>query len=208
MPNIITYRYDIDPNAKGSIYVNVTNQCTNRCVFCIRSNAGGVGNGADLWLETEPTVDEIKEALKNEDVHNCKEIVFCGYGEPLMRFDDVMQVCQWLKDTYNNPTVRINTNGHANAVACQDVTPQMRGLVDIISISLNASTSAGYEAVCNSDYGESGFDLMLDFAKRATQHVPQVVLSVVDVLLADEIEKCRKIAEDAGCLFRVRKLEE
>ena len=204
--NTITYSYKIDPNTKGSLYINTTNRCTNSCTFCLRSNANGVG-GADLWLDYEPSVQEITDAIGACDMSLYNEIVFCGYGEPLIRFDDIMAVCKWAKGAYPNIAVRINTNGHANAIAGKDVTHAMQGLVDTVSISLNASTAAGYEAVCKCDYGEDGFGIMLDFAKNATAYVPNVVLSVVDILPKDEIEACRKIAEEAGCTFRVRKLE-
>ncbi len=40
---------------------------------------------------------------------------------------------------------------------------------------------------------------MLDFAKVAKDHVPNVVLSIVDVIGKDEIEECRKIAEKNRC---------
>jgi len=204
--NTIVYNYPIDPNTKGSLYINTTNRCTNSCTFCIRSNADGVG-GADLWLDYEPSVEEIISAIGGADMSMYNEIVFCGYGEPFMRFYDIMEVCKWAKETYPSIAVRINTNGHANAIAGKDVTPDMRGLVDTVSISLNASTAEGYEAVCKCDYGEDGFGIMLDFAKKATAHVPQVVLSVVDILPKDEIEECRRIAKKAGCSFRVRKME-
>lgn len=208
MSNTITYHYKVEEGHEKYLYLNITNRCTNRCTFCIRNNPDGVGGGTDLWLEHEPSVKEIEDALRREDLDSFDEIVFCGYGEPAMRFDDMMEVCRWLKANYRSPKIRINTNGHANRITGRDVTPELKGLVDVISISLNTSTAREYEEICQSDYGEEGFYIMLDFAKKATAYVPEVVLSVVDLLPKEEIEACRKIAEQAGCSFRVREYAE
>lgn len=204
MTNTITYHYLVEEGHDNCLYLNITNRCTNRCTFCIRNNKDGVGGGADLWLEHEPSILEIQQAIQSENLDIFQEIVFCGYGEPMMRFDDVMALCRWIRSNYPRLKIRINTNGHASQIAGRDVTPEMKGLVDVISISLNTSTAREYEKVCQSDYGEAGFDMMLDFAQKATKYVPQVVLSVVDLLPKDEIEACRKIAQRIGCDFRIR----
>ena len=192
----IVYKY------QDELYINPTNRCTNKCEFCIRFTPSGVDH-IDLWLKHEPSADEIITELERQDYKSYKEIVFCGYGEPLMRFDTVMEVCRYIKKN-SNASIRINTNGHANHCAGRDVTPEMKGLVDTISISLNASTAAEYQKICKCDFGEDGFWEMLDFAKKAKEYVPHVVLSVVDVIGKDEIEACRKIAQDIGVEYRVR----
>lgn len=196
----IVYHY------QGKLYVNITNRCTNRCKFCIRFTPSGVDN-IDLWLEHEPSYEEIVKALMDSDYKSYPEIVICGYGEPLMRFDTVMRVCRFIKDN-SGVKIRINTNGHANYVAKRDVTPEMKGLVDTVSISLNAKNAREYNDICLCEFGEDGFYEMLDFAKKAKKYVPHVVLSVVDVLPAEDIESCRKIAEDCGVEYRVREYSE
>ena len=196
----IVYKY------QDELYINPTNRCTNKCEFCIRFTPSGVDH-IDLWLKHEPSADEIITELERQDYKSYKEIVFCGYGEPLMRFDTVMEVCRYIKKN-SNASIRINTNGHANHCAGRDVTPEMKGLVDTISISLNASTAAEYQKICKCDFGEDGFWEMLDFAKKAKEYVPHVVLSVVDVIGKDEIEACRKIAQDIGVEYRVREYSE
>lgn len=196
----ITYIYG------GKLYVNTTNRCTNKCKFCIRFTPSGVDN-IDLWLEREPTVDEIYNAIKAADYEKYGEVIFCGYGEPFMRFDDIMQVCKKLK-AESDIKIRVNTNGHANKIAGRDVTPEMKGLVDVVSISLNAKTAKEYNDICVCDFGEDGFYEMLDFARKAKEYVPEVVLSVVDVLPKEDIEACRKITEDVGVTFRVREYSE
>lgn len=197
----IVYKY------QGGLYVNLTNRCTNKCKFCIRFTPSGVDQ-IDLWLEHEPSVDEIINALKDAGFTSYKEVIFCGFGEPLMRADAVLEVCRFIKAQDKNIKTRINTNGHGNKIAGRDITPDMEGLVDTLSISLNAENAKKYNEICVCDYGEEGFYDMLDFAKVAKDHVPNVVLSIVDVIGKDEIEECRKIAEKIGVTFRVREYSE
>ena len=196
----IVYRY------QGKLYVNLTNRCTNRCKFCIRYTPSGV-DGIDLWLEREPTVDEVTAALEENDFTSYPEVVICGYGEPLMRFETAMEVCRYIKE-HSKAKIRINTNGHASRVAGRDVTPELQGLVDVISISLNAKNAAEYNEICVCQFGEDGFYEMLEFAKKAANYVPEVVLSVVDVLPEEDIEECRRIALECGVKFRVREYSE
>lgn len=185
------------------LYINLTNRCTNKCKFCIRYTKTGVKD-TDLWLLREPTVDEVKKALEENDYKNSKEIVFCGYGEPMMRYEDIVKIAKFIRENNKTAKIRINTNGHANHIAGHDITPLFKGLIDEISISLNAKNAKEYNDICVCEYGEQGFYDMLDFAKCAKNHVESVVLSVVDVLPKEDIEQCRLIAENIGVNFRVR----
>ena len=134
-----------------------------------------------------------------------ESVVFCGFGEPFERFADCMKIAKWLKETYNNIPIRVNTNGQANLISGRDVTPEMKGLVDSLSISLNAPDKERYQTLCQSVFGEEAFSGLLEFTKKATEFVPKVTLSIVNKDLTDEdIEKCRQIAEDCGALFRIR----
>lgn len=187
-----------------SLYINITNRCSNCCTFCIRDKADGVGDGIDLWLEREPTVAEIVADIEQRDVSRYKELVFCGYGEPLMRAVEVIEIGKILKNKFAATPIRINTNGQANLIYGKDITPQLQGLVDYISISLNAKNGQAYQALCQSEYGEKAFAAILDFAVKCKQYIPKVVLTVVDVLPAEDIEACREIARRIGVDFRVR----
>lgn len=187
---------------EGHLYINLTNRCTNKCKFCIRFTPSGV-DGIDLWLEREPTVEEIKAALIKAEFKNYDEIVFCGYGEPMLRWEVIVEVAEFIRKN-SDAKIRINTNGHANRAAGKDVTPYLEGLIDAISISLNAKNAKEYNDICVCDYGEDGFYEMLDFAKKAKMYVPKVVLSVVDTISEEDIEACRKIAEETGVEYRVR----
>ena len=189
---------------ENSLYINLTNRCTNECTFCVRDKDCGIGD-VNLWLEREPTLEEVIEDIKKFNPKNYNEVVFCGYGEPTLRLDVILGAAKFIKENYNS-RIRINTNGHANLVYKRDVTPEFHGLIDVASISLNAKNAKEYNEICKCAYGEAGFDTMLDFAKCATKHIPEVVLSIVDVLPEEDIEECKKIAEKAGAKLRVRTL--
>lgn len=197
MPMTITYEIN------NSLYINITNRCTNRCTFCIRNNQEGVSAGTNLWLEREPTIEEILADIKKRDIDKYSEFVFCGYGEPMTRAYDIIVIAKELKRTYNRP-VRINTNGQANLIYGQDITPQLAGVIDSISISMNAKNAEEYQALCLSEYGKAAYVAMLEFAVKCKEHVPQVVLSVVDVMPEQDIQSCREIAQELGVDFRVR----
>lgn len=203
MANVYVYEYFAEENHEGFLYINLTNKCTNRCTFCIRNNANGVGGDADLWLTKEPTFEDIVEALGKFDVNRYKEVVFCGYGEPTMRLDVLLEVAEYVKKNYKC-SVRINTNGHANAIHKEDVTPRLAGVIDTLSISMNAPDAKSYNEICQCCFGEAGFDYMLEFAKCACAHVPNVLLSIVDVMPKADIERCKALAAQTGCKLRVR----
>ena len=195
----ITYEF------QDALYVNLTNRCSNACTFCVRNEHDDVNGEDNLWLEREPTMEEIKEDFNRRDLTKYSSVVFCGYGEPTMRFDDMIAIAKWLKEQLPNLPIRLNTNGHANLICDRDVTPELAGCIDCVSISLNAENPEKYQALCLSQFGgDASFYGLLEFAKLAKKYVPEVVLSVVDVMPEEEIENCRKIAEEYGVKFRVR----
>lgn len=66
----------------SNLYLNLTNRCPCACTFCIRT-MGDTAYGSDpLWLEHEPSWEEVKAALDAVDVSAYHEVVFCGFGEP------------------------------------------------------------------------------------------------------------------------------
>jgi TatD family-associated radical SAM protein len=191
-----TYIYKL----KNAIYINLTNACTNNCTFCVRNEHDGVG-GYYLWLQKEPSAQDVIALLKAEE--DVAEIVFCGLGEPTMRLDTLLEIAAYLKTRGSH--IRLNTNGQGSAFAGEDIAPKLRGLVDIVSISLNAPSAKEYDRLCRSVYGEEAYAHLLDFAKSCVAQGIDTVLSVVDIIGGDEIDKCRKIAEGIGARLRVRK---
>ncbi len=189
----------------NSLYINLTNRCSNKCVFCVRSKHDNVNGKDNLWLDREPTVREIKDDIKRRNIADFDMIVFCGFGEPFERFDDVIEVAKWIKTEYGDVKIRVNTNGQGSLIAKRDITPEMEGAIDIVSISLNSDTAQKYDALCESEFGEAAFWGIIEFAKNAKKYVKQVIFTVVEkVTDPEEIENCRKIAEECGVSFRVR----
>jgi len=197
----MTITYELE----NSLYINITNRCSNDCNFCVRNLRDDVNGVDNLWLEREPTVDEIIIDITNRDLTKYDEIVFCGFGEPLIRYDDVLNVADWLKENHTSLKLRINTNGHGNLIAKRNITPEFAGKFDTVSISLNAKNAAEYDKICRSEYGETAYAAVLEFAKLASEYT-QVILTVVDTMAAEDIEACREIAEKLSVGFRVREI--
>jgi len=188
---------------RNSLYLNITNRCSNRCTFCWK-NASFVVKGHDLELSREPEADELLQAIG--DPKQYREIVFCGFGEPLLRLDLVKTVAAELKK--KGGRVRIDTDGQANLVYGRNILPELKGLVDAISVSLNAENAPKYHRLCRSPFGEEGFRGILDFIREAKKAIPEVVATVVEMPGVD-IKACRRLAEDElGVQFKVRAYDE
>lgn len=187
---------------RNSLYLNITNRCSNRCSFCAKFDDFTV-KGHNLLLDREPTFEEVLAAVGQPE--GIDEVVFCGYGEPLIRLDLVKQVASALKA--RGYLIRINTDGQANLAHGRDILPELAGLVDTVSVSLNAPDAATYSRLCNTPFGEAGFSGVCDFIRAATAHIPQVIASAVTVPGVD-IEACRELAESLGAEFRVREYTE
>lgn len=189
----------------SGLYVNLTNRCSNCCSFCVRHFGEGVGSADSLWLEREPSREEVLAEIESRRPDEFDELVFCGYGEPLERFDDVVWICRELKKKYKLP-IRINTNGQSDLITGRDTAPELKGAVDSVSISLNAPDPESYAQLCEPVFGEKTFAAILKFTKACKEAVPDVTLSVVDVIAPEQIERCRAIADSLGVKFRVRKM--
>ncbi len=193
---------------RNSIYINMTNRCPCACTFCLRHNDDHVFNSGSLWLEREPTVSEVCESLDKWDLSKYEEVVFCGYGEPTERLDDLLEVATYVKSKKSIP-IRINTNGLCDLIAGEKVAHKLEGLIDTVSISLNATNKEDYFKIVRSKFGIDSYDAMLDFTRDCTKYVPSVVMTVVDVVTTkEEQDKSREICESVGATFRVRPYEE
>lgn len=190
---MITYRIN------DRIYINLTNRCSNACEFCVRID--DKYSDFNLWLEKEPTAEEIIAELG--EMEGASEIVFCGYGEPLYRLDAIIPVSEYAHN--KGKKTRINTNGQARHIAGEGVAQKLAGYIDTVSISLNAGDAKSYQAICHSQFGEQAFYDIIDFGRECKKHIPRVVFSIVDVVGEEQIEKARKIAEEVGAELRVRR---
>lgn len=198
----ITYR------VKNGIYVNMTNRCPCACTFCLRQNGPGVYGSDPLWLEREPTVEEICASLGSWKLEDYDEVVFCGYGEPTERLEDLLAVAKWLKSRCSVP-IRVNTNGLADLIAGKPTAHRLRGLVDTVSISLNTPDAEEYLSLVRPKFGAQSYQAMLDYARDCVNYVPCVVMTVVGepVTSPEKQERCRALCEELGVTLRVRPYE-
>lgn len=184
---------------RDNLYLNITNRCTNRCSFCVKFHTDYV-KGHNLRLSKDPTEDELKASIG--DPSRYREVVFCGYGEPLIRLDTVKEVSKWIKE--KGGRVRVNTNGHGNLIHKRNILPELKGLVDTISISLDAHDEETYNRICVPSF-KNAFQEVLSFIKEAKKYIPYVQITVIDMEGVD-LKKCKDIAEQLGVSLRVRKL--
>lgn len=188
----------------GNCYLNITWHCTLRCAFCPKYHGKWVVQGYDLRLLREPEVDEVIRAIGDPGVY--KQIVFCGLGEPTLQLDSLLKIAQQLKTEYPGTQIRINTDGLANLVYDDDITPRLSGLIDELSISMNAQNEAVYIQHCRPKR-DGAFEAMLDFSARAMKHVPTVTLTAIDGLEGVDIAACETLCEQRGLNFRRRVLD-
>ncbi len=187
---------------RHSLYLNVTNRCTNACTFCAKFKDFTV-KGHQLHLDHEPDFDEVVRAIGNPQDY--EEVVFCGYGEPLIRLDLVKRLAGWLHQ--KGVKVRINTDGQANLVHGRNIVPELAGLIDSISVSLNAPDAETYQRICRSRFGAEGYAAVKEFLSEADKVIPCVTATAV-TLPGIDIDRCREIAEGLGVAFRSREYNE
>lgn len=194
---------DILYTYKNQVYANITNRCDCSCTFCVRSLKDAVGDSETLWHRTEPTLAEIKKAIDSFDFSAYSELVYCGYGEPTCALDNLLKSAAYVKERYP-VAIRLNTNGLGNLYHGRNIVPELAQVVDSVSISLNAPTAEKYQAVTRPQF-ENAYPALLEFAALSQAAFQHTQLSIVDVLPADEIAACRKIADERGICLKVRK---
>ena len=194
---------------KNSIYVNLTNKCPCACTFCLRRKGPGVYGSDSLWLEREPTLDEVVASLDGCDLTRFREVVFCGYGEPTERLDVLLAAAGHLKSRDRSLRVRVNTNGLSDLINGRPTAAMFAGKVDSVSISLNTDDPAEYLTMCRPKFGAAAYPALLEFAREAAACVPEVVMTVVGEPVTDagKQQRCRAIAEGLGARLRVRPYE-
>lgn len=198
MANIV-YTFD------NQVYLNITNACPCKCTFCIRNNGDSVGDADTLWFEGHtPTIGEIKAEIDAFDFsHYDGEIIFCGYGEPTAAFDNLIETAKYLKDKTGSK-LRLNTNGLSDLINKKPTARDICAVIDVVSISLNQCTAEKYNEVTRPAFGVFAYDAMLKFASECRDCGADTRFTVVDVIPKEDIEACRKIADDMKIPLRVR----
>lgn len=203
MANTLVYLLD------NKIYINLTNRCTNNCIFCLRNDKDDVC-GQELWLDSEDfsaedVISQFHSVLNKAGDDFKNEAVFCGYGEPMLKLDILKNVALFIKQNYPQIKTRINTNGHANFVYKRNVAPELIGLIDEISVSLNAPTSQEYNELSNPKF-DNAYDEVKNFIKSCSDAGIKTVTSIVENYKGRhlDIEACEKISNDLGAKLRVR----
>lgn len=190
----------------GNLYINLTNRCPCNCTFCIRHNGDGAYGSDSLWLEREPTNEEVIAEFEKYSAADFNEIVFCGYGEPMERAEDVSYIGKELKKRFPDKLIRLNTNGLSDKIHGRATAYLLEGAVDIVSVSLNSGNSEDYNKVTRPKW-EDSFEAMLDFAQECKKYVPQVMFTVVDVISEKEIIESKAVSERLGIPLRIRKYD-
>ena len=192
----------------NNLYVNLTNRCPCACTFCLRQTMDRIGESDRLWLEKEPSAQEVIDEFAKWDMSQFEELVFCGFGEPTMALDTLLLVARYVKDTFQK-SIRINTNGLGDLIHGRDITPDFVGLIDTISISLNTPNAQRYHELVRSKFGDQSFDAMIRFARNCVKAVPHVVMTTVATTLTKEEEaQCQEICDSIGASYRIRPWED
>ena len=190
------FTYEIGDN----LYINLTSKCTNACTFCVRNEKADYF-GHKLWLSREPSAEEVLARIP-ADIARYKEYVFCGFGEPTLRLETMLEVAAALKA--RGAVTRLNTNGQANIIWKRDVSGELKDKIDKINVSLNEATAKDYAALCRPAFGEAAFEGLQDFARRCDAQGIETWFSVVDIIGEEKIAACREIAKRCGVTLKVR----
>lgn len=200
MKKSMTLSYEVDKN----LYLNLTNKCPCACTFCIRNNADGAYGSDTLWLEHEPSLEEIFTDLGKRDLTKYNEVVFCGYGEPTERLGVMLEVAAYLRKRDSNIKLRVNTNGLGDLINGRSIAAELCRALDIISVSLNAGTKEEYMKVTRPKFPDA-FEAMQKFtADCVKEGSAKVMMSIVDVIPPEQIEASRAICEKLGATLRIR----
>ena len=192
----------------NGLYVNLTNRCSSACTFCLRQTMDRVGQSGSLWLDHEPTAQEVMAEFQKWDLSRFSEIVFCGFGEPTCALPVLLEVAAWLKTVTKLP-LRLNTNGQGDLINRRDISGELATVLDTVSISLNHPDPAAYQALVRSRFGDTAYPAMLTFARHCVEWGLRVVMTTVDTTISHQEEaRCREICRRIGAEYRIRPWEE
>lgn len=195
------YVYVLD----GKLYINLTNLCTNDCVFCIRSIKDDVV-GANLFLDSEKLdVEQVKKQLGDIEPQKYDEIVFCGYGEPILKLEELKQTAKYIKEKYPHLKTRINTNGQGNLIHKRNIVPELKGLIDSVSISYNGENKKVYDELSKPKI-ENAYEGMKEFIKECVNEGIETTATIVTgyKTYKVDLDACKQQIESLGAIFRER----
>lgn len=186
----------------NKLYINLTNKCNLHCAFCQRERERNfMVKGYWVWVSRDPSVEEVIREIG--DPKKYEEIVFCGYGEPTLRFSALKEIAKWVKE--RGGRVRVDTNGLMFTFLPREKLKELKGLVDVWSVSLNAPDKETYDRVCRPAQANA-FEMVIDFIKEALKEGFEVVATAVDYDGVD-MEKTEELAKSLGAKFRGRVYE-
>ena len=194
-----TYAYILD----GNLYINLTNKCSNGCDFCVRNERASY-YGNYLWLKNgDPSAEAVIAQVRGMgDLSRFKEVVFCGFGEPTYKVKEMVELCDYFHE--KGLSTRLNTNGQGNLINKRDIVPELKGKIDFVNVSLNASCAEKYQPSCRSQYGENGFAALVEFAKICKRNGVNCRFSIVDCIGEEEVEACKRLAASVNIPLYVR----
>ena len=193
-----TYLYALD----GNLYVNLTNKCSNGCDFCVRNERNSY-YGHYLWIRHgDPTVEKVIAEANRMDLSAYKEVVFCGFGEPTYKVNEMLALCDYFHS--KGLSTRLNTNGQGNLINKRDITADFKDKLDMVNVSLNASCAEKYQPICRSQFGEGAFTAIVEFAKQCKRIGVNCRFSIVDCIGEAEVEACKRLAESVKIPLLVR----
>jgi cyclic pyranopterin phosphate synthase len=186
------------------LYLNITNKCSNKCIFCFRNFKRGVG-GFNLKLSEEPSLEqitlELNEALKRK---RWKEVIFCGFGEPSERLDLLLILTRYIKQRHEKPvSIRVNTNGQGYLLnPGRDLVEEFKAAgIDQVSVSLNAGDKETYNEICK-PFFDGSYKAVRGFIEKAKTKLNVEVTAVTTPEV--DLHKVEDMAKDLGVKFRLR----
>ena len=191
---------------KKNIYVNLTNRCPCACTFCLRTTKK-MAETNSLWLQKEPTIEEVIAEFESIDISLYDEIIFCGFREPTERLDAIIEISKYIKKRNSNMPTRINTNGLGDLINKKEIAPLLKDLIDTVSISLNAPTAEEFYEITKNKFGIESYEAMKQFAVSCKSYIPNVVFTVVDCISKEDIKASQKVCDDLGITLRIRPFE-
>lgn len=185
------------------MYINLTNKCSNGCDFCVRNERASY-YGNYLWLRNgDPSAEAVIAQVRGMgDLSRFKEVVFCGFGEPTYKVKEMVELCDYFHE--KGLSTRLNTNGQGNLINKRDIVPELKGKIDFVNVSLNASCAEKYQPICRSQYGENGFAALVEFAKICKRNGVNCRFSIVDCIGEEEVEACKRLAASVNIPLYVR----